>query len=129
MKKSLSIIAVVLLCALTAAAQDTPRVETFLGYTYQRANSASNVPAFSMNGGSGQVAVNFSKYCRGKQPVVYSGGGRYPHPPATLSIPEDGRWYVVADLGGNSARGAATVEVQHGGGDRGASQEEPLALA
>ena len=73
--------------------------------------------------------VNFSKYCRGKQPVVYSGGGRYPHPPATLSIPEDGRWYVVADLGGNSARGAATVEVQHGGGDRGASQEEPLALA
>jgi len=62
MRKSLSIIAVVLLCALTAAAQDTPRVETFLGYTYTRANSASNVPAFSANGGGGQVAVNFNKY-------------------------------------------------------------------
>ena len=61
MSKSISIIAVVLLCALTAAAQDYPRVETFVGYTYQRANSATNVPAFSMNGGSGQFAVNFNK--------------------------------------------------------------------
>ena len=62
MKTSLSIIAVVLLCAFVAAAQDTPRVETFLGYTYTRANSATNVPAFSMNGGGGQVAVNFNKW-------------------------------------------------------------------
>jgi hypothetical protein len=62
MRKSLSIIAVVFLCALTAAAQDTPRLETFLGYTYNRANSATDVPAFSMNGGGGQVAVNFNKW-------------------------------------------------------------------
>jgi hypothetical protein len=39
-----------------------PRVETFLGYTYMRANSATNVPAFSTNGGSGQLAVNFNKW-------------------------------------------------------------------
>jgi opacity protein-like surface antigen len=62
MRNSLSIIAAALLCALAAAAQDTPRVETFVGYTYQRANSATDVPAFSMNGGSGQVAVNFNKW-------------------------------------------------------------------
>ena len=62
MSKSMFIIAVALLCAWTAAAQDTPLVETFLGYTYQRANSATDVPAFSMNGGSGQVAVNFNKW-------------------------------------------------------------------
>jgi hypothetical protein len=48
--------------AVAAAAQDTPRVETFLGYTYVRANSASNVPAFSANGGGGQFAYNFNKY-------------------------------------------------------------------
>lgn len=62
MRNSLVIVAVVLLCAMVAAAQDTPKVETFLGYTYDRANSATNVPAFSMNGGSGQVAVNFNKW-------------------------------------------------------------------
>ena len=62
MSKSMFIVAVVLLCALTASAQDTPLVETFLGYDYQRANSATNVPAFSMNGGSGQVGVNFNKW-------------------------------------------------------------------
>ena len=62
MRKTLSIIAVVLLFALVAAAQDVPRVEAFLGYTYTRANSATNVPAFSMNGGSGQVGVNFNKW-------------------------------------------------------------------
>ena len=43
-------------------AQDFPRVETFLGYTYMRANSATNVPAFSANGGSGQLVLNFNKW-------------------------------------------------------------------
>src|SRR5262249_38697744 len=44
------------------AADDHPTVETFLCYTYMRANSATNGPAFSMNGGTGQVAFNFNKY-------------------------------------------------------------------
>ena len=71
--------------------------------------------------------VNFSKYRRGQHPVAYSGGGQYRRAPASLSIPEDGRWYVVADLRGTSARAAATVEVRHGDdGDRGASPEEAL---
>src|SRR5262249_25034344 len=42
--------------------QSTPRAEVFLGYDYMRANSATNVPAFSLNGGSGQFAVNFNPW-------------------------------------------------------------------
>ena len=62
MRKSFTIIGVVLLCAGMAAAQDVPRAETFLGYTYVRFNSATNVPAFSANGGSGQFDYNFNKW-------------------------------------------------------------------
>ena len=62
MRRSISTIGVILVFAATAAAQVTPKVETFLGYTYTRANSATDVPAFSMNGGGGQVAVNFNKW-------------------------------------------------------------------
>ena len=60
MRKNVLIASAVMLFALAASAQDTPKVETFVGYTFTRANSATNVPAFSMNGGSGQVAYNFN---------------------------------------------------------------------
>jgi opacity protein-like surface antigen len=50
---------------MVAAAQDAPRYETFLGYTYVRMNSATNVPAFSANGGDGQFALNFNKWLSG----------------------------------------------------------------
>jgi hypothetical protein len=62
MRKSFVVIGVILLCAMAAAAQDLPRMETFLGYTYVRANSATNVPAFSANGAGGQFAYNFNKW-------------------------------------------------------------------
>ena len=62
MKMKLTVIGVPLLFALTAAAEDVPRMETFLGYTYFRANSATNVPAFSANGGGGQFVYNFNKW-------------------------------------------------------------------
>lgn len=65
MRKSLTAIAVCLASVTVAAAQDVPRVETFLGYTYTRFNSATNVPAFSANGGSGQFDYNFNKYIGG----------------------------------------------------------------
>lgn len=55
--------------------------------------------------------VNFSKYCAGSIPVRYSAGGRFRGSPARLTIPEDGRWYVVADLGAYSGNANATVEV------------------
>jgi len=61
-KKSTTIIWVVLLCALTVTAQETPRMETFLGYTYVRANSATDVPAFNSNGGSAQFVYNFNTW-------------------------------------------------------------------
>src|SRR5438309_5422961 len=63
MQKILAFTLLVLLSGFTAfAADDHPTVETFFGFTYLRANSASNVPAFSANGGSGQFAVNFNKW-------------------------------------------------------------------
>ncbi len=62
MKKNVAVIGAALLFALVAAAQDVPRFETFLGYDFTRANSATNVPAFSMNGGVGQVAFNFNHW-------------------------------------------------------------------
>jgi opacity protein-like surface antigen len=62
MNKNIAIVGAVLLLAMTAAAQDVPIAETFLGYTYTRVNSATNVPAFSANGGGGQFVWNFSKW-------------------------------------------------------------------
>jgi hypothetical protein len=48
--------------AVVAEAQDTPKMETFLGYTYVRANSATNIPAFNAHGGGGQFVYNFNMY-------------------------------------------------------------------
>jgi hypothetical protein len=62
MRKRFAVIAVTLLFATMAIAQDTPRMETFLGYTYVRANSATDVPAFSANGGGGQFVYDFDKW-------------------------------------------------------------------
>jgi hypothetical protein len=68
--KNISIIGLALLFALVAAAQDTvPRYETFLGYTYVRANQfnqniglGKTIGGFDMNGGSGQFIYNFNKH-------------------------------------------------------------------
>ena len=62
MKNRFCLPALVLLTVTVASAQDYPRVETFLGYTYSRFNSATNVPSFSANGGSGQLALNANKW-------------------------------------------------------------------
>ena len=62
MTKSLAVITACLLSIMVAAAQDTPKAEVFLGYTYVRANSAHNLPAFSANGGGGQFAYDFNKW-------------------------------------------------------------------
>ena len=63
MGKKLTLIGVVLLFAFTAAAQNTtPQMEAFLGYTFTRMNSVTNVPAFSANGGSGQYVYDFNKW-------------------------------------------------------------------
>jgi opacity protein-like surface antigen len=61
----LIIVGVSLLLIFTIAAlgeDETPRMETFLGYTFVRANSATHIPSFSANGGSGQFAYNFGSW-------------------------------------------------------------------
>src|SRR5688572_5457507 len=62
MRKYIAATVPVLLFAVSANAQDVPRVEAFAGYTFLRANSATDVPAFSANGGGGQLVVNFGRW-------------------------------------------------------------------
>jgi hypothetical protein len=62
MKRALQAFGVVMLFSITAPAQDMPRVETALRYTYTRVNSDTNVPAFSANGGGGDFVVNFNPW-------------------------------------------------------------------
>lgn len=50
------------LFAFAASAQDVPKAELFVGFTYTRMNSATDVPAFSANGAGGQVVVNIRRW-------------------------------------------------------------------
>ena len=68
--------------------------------------------------------VNFAKYRDGRTPVFYSGGG-HGRSPARLSIPQDGRCYVVADFGGTSTEATVEVLKRHGGKPP-ASEEKSL---
>ncbi len=65
MKKVICVLTLVLLCSLAAFAQDVPKAEWFLGYNYVRINSTTKVSSYSSNGGSSQLAYNFSKYIAG----------------------------------------------------------------
>lgn len=60
MRKALIVVAAFLLGGLTAAAQDQPKVEAFVGYSYLRVSppSSSGAPSFGLNGGSGSVSYN-----------------------------------------------------------------------
>jgi Outer membrane protein beta-barrel domain len=62
MKTTFMVVGGVLSAAMVGAADDMPRMETFLGYTYVRANAAGSLPAFSTNGGGGQFAYNFNTW-------------------------------------------------------------------
>lgn len=71
--------------------------------------------------------LNFQRYRQAGTPVFYSGGGRYGRSPACLPIPEDGRWFVVADFRSFSSKAKATVEVlEADAGERGAGDEQSL---
>jgi len=65
MKKIVCLMVLVLLCSLAAFAQDVPKLEWFLGYNYVRVNSTTQISSYSSNGGSSQLAYNFSKYISG----------------------------------------------------------------
>jgi len=46
-----------------ASAQEAPKTEVFLGYSYIRAKPAtSGAPSFNLHGGVGQIAYNFNDY-------------------------------------------------------------------
>jgi opacity protein-like surface antigen len=62
MKTTCTVVGGALLAALAAAADEMPRMETFLGYMYVRANSAGSLRPVSTNGGGGQFAYNFNKW-------------------------------------------------------------------
>jgi opacity protein-like surface antigen len=65
MKKIVLGVLCVCLCTGAALAQDVPVFETYLGYSFTRVNSGINVPAFTANGGLGEVAVNFNHWLAG----------------------------------------------------------------
>jgi hypothetical protein len=62
MSKVFAALAIALGFALIAAAQDVPRMETFLGYTFVRESSGTNAPSFNAHGGSGQFVYNLGKH-------------------------------------------------------------------
>jgi opacity protein-like surface antigen len=72
MRQSITVIAGVLALALVATATDIPKFETFLGYTYVRANQfnqstglGQQIGGFDMNGGSGQFIYNVNHWLSG----------------------------------------------------------------
>lgn len=62
MRKISCSIGIMCLLALMAAAQEVPRGEVFLGYSYMRAATGSQVNAFNNNGGLGDLQVNINEY-------------------------------------------------------------------
>ena len=60
MRKLLIVFAVFLMGGLAVAAQDQPKVEGFLGYSYFRFSppSSSGISSFGLNGASGSISYN-----------------------------------------------------------------------
>jgi hypothetical protein len=66
MSKNLIPLAVAVLSACVASAQEVPQMEAFLGYNYVRFNPNSGLfPSFNANGGGGQVAYNVNSWLSG----------------------------------------------------------------
>ncbi len=62
MKKLWCLLALTPLLPFRGMAQDVPVVDLFLGYSFVRANSARDIPAFTMNGGLGTFGYNFNNH-------------------------------------------------------------------
>ncbi len=66
LKLVVSLLAVLAIFGVTARAQDTPKADVFLGYSYLRFNpSTAGVVGASLNGGSASVAYNASSWLSG----------------------------------------------------------------
>jgi outer membrane protein OmpA-like peptidoglycan-associated protein len=63
MKKCIGVVGAAVVFVLTAAADEWPRTEIFLGYNFARFNPNSDfIPSFNANGGSGQFVYNFNRW-------------------------------------------------------------------
>jgi hypothetical protein len=60
-----TVLGILFFLTVGAFAQDVPVFETYLGYSFTRINSGINVPAFSTNGGLGEVAINLNRWLAG----------------------------------------------------------------
>ena len=60
MKKILCLLILGSIFGLCVYAQDAPKADLFMGYSFLRYNSAQTIPAFTANGGVGTFAWNFN---------------------------------------------------------------------
>ncbi len=58
MKRIVCLLGVVLLFGAAASAQEVPRAEGFLGYSYVRVNPGQGISGVNLHGGSGQFVFN-----------------------------------------------------------------------
>src|SRR5215475_5782829 len=61
MNKFVVVIASIFLAAGTLSAQEVPKEELYLGYSFFRVNAATGIPAFTANGGQGAFQYNLTK--------------------------------------------------------------------
>jgi opacity protein-like surface antigen len=71
MRKVACLMGLVLLSALSAAAQDDSRIDIFAGYSFVHTGPGAQLSSFNANGGVASVALNFSSWLSG----VVEGGG------------------------------------------------------
>jgi hypothetical protein len=69
MKKAFSVLTLGFVVGFGAYGQDVPKADLFLGYSFLRANSAREIPAFTANGGLGSIAWNFNNYIAGEAEI------------------------------------------------------------
>jgi opacity protein-like surface antigen len=62
MKNVLSVLTLGLALGLGVYAQDAPKADLFMGYSFLRANAARDIPAFTNNGGLGTFGWNFTNF-------------------------------------------------------------------
>jgi opacity protein-like surface antigen len=62
MRKSLCLLTLGTLFGLSVYAQEGPKADLFLGYSFVRYNSAQTIPAFTANGGIATFGWNFSDH-------------------------------------------------------------------
>lgn len=102
-----------------------------MGYAYSDLGeqTAGSTAVVRWRGSAANVVlldpVNFARYRDGRTPVFHS-AGEHGRSPARLTIPQDGRWYVVADLGGTSHKASVEILKPHGGGKPPATEEKSL---